>query len=408
MKSSVIPLIIAALSAPAFAQLTDAPAVDLKQVLQGLRQFKEQNETGLKTRRNTAYQQIVAAAASNEKAAAMWTNAVMAVEFAGVERETSAARGWTKGEGEGLKAKEGANAARLHLVWLGLTLQHASGAETKDLLRSVIDYTKQLDADDAAIGHVVEQLKRKLDSTPALRGLANLDLREPRDLNRLKSELSKMAAGKPIPGVKEALEDVRIKILHDKIMKAAVAKGAVAQSLQIEEIMGDAGKSRKKNDDSGEASWEPVPGNVDGIYSAIILPEFRDTRDPRLIDYWDLMLRKGQEGIYAGMPAFQEKQWSQVSKPIMLWSRTQDMLLIGLKNRAITEMFNIIKAYPQHQDAANWIKQLEQVLSPSTPAPAGTSQGSGTVAPPTAIPAATTPGNPPTAVIVPASPAGVR
>ena len=93
---------------------------------------------------------------------------------------------------------------------------------------------------------------------------------------------------------------------------------------------------------------------------------------------------------------------------MMMWSRAQDMLLIGLRNRAITEMFNIIKAYPQHQDAANWIKQLEQVLSPSTPAPAGTSQGSGTVAPPTAIPAATTPGNPPTAVIVPAAPAGVR
>ena len=120
MKSSVFPLIIAALSAPAFAvELNDAAPVDMKTVLAGLKQFKEQNETGLRTRRNAAYKQITAAAASNEAASAFWTNAVLAVQFAGVDHQAPAVRDWLKGEGEGLKTKEGANAARLHLVWLG-------------------------------------------------------------------------------------------------------------------------------------------------------------------------------------------------------------------------------------------------------------------------------------------------
>lgn len=382
MKPSLIPLFVAALTAPSFAQLTDVPPVDLKQVLSGLKQFKEQNETGIKTRRNNAYKQIMAAAASNEAAAAFWTNAVLAVQFAGVDHQTTAVRDWKNGEGEGLKAKEGANAARLHLVWLGLTMQHSAGAETKQLLPAVIDFTKQLEADEIAIARVVEQIDKAKASGP----------------------------GKKNPSTAKAIaEDTHAKKMHDAILRTPVANSPVAQSLQIAEILGDSGKRRKKGEkgeDGGAAAWEPVPGNVNGIYNAIILPEFRESKDPRLMDYWDLKLRKNQESIYAGMPAFDERQKTQVERPAIMWARTQDMMLIGLKNRAITEMFNIIKAYPQHPEAPNWIAQLEQILSPSAATPAPTIQG--TVAPPAAIPSATAPGNTPTAIIVPAAPAGVR
>ena len=378
MKPSVLPLIVAALSVPAFAQLNDAPPVDMKQVLQGLKQFKEQNETGLKTRRNTAYKQIVAAAASNESAAAFWTNAVLAVQFAGVDHQTTAVRDWLKGEGEGLKAKEGANAARLHLVWLGLTIQHSAGAETKQLLPAVIDFTKQLEVDDAAIGRVAEQIDKVKAAGVAKRPAAS----------------------------KALAEDTHAKKMHDSILKTPVSNSVVVRSLQIAEILGDSGKRKKKGDDTQDSGWEPVPGNVNGIYNAIILPEFRDTKDPRLMDYWDMMLRKSQESIYAGMPAFDERQITQVNRPAMLWARAQDMLLIGLKNRAITEMFNLIKAYPQHPAAPQWISQFEQILTPA--APAATIFNSGGVAPPTEIPAATAPGNPPTAILIPPTPAGAR
>ena len=378
MKPSVLPLIVAALSVPAFAQLNDAPPVDMKQVLQGLKQFKEQNETGLKTRRNTAYKQIVTAAASNESAAAFWTNAVLAVQFAGVDHQTTAVRDWLKGEGEGLKAKEGANAARLHLVWLGLTIQHSAGAETKQLLPSIIDFTKQLEVDDAAIGRVAEQIDKVKAAGVAKRPAAS----------------------------KALAEDTHAKKMHDSILKTPVSNSVVVRSLQIAEILGDSGRRKKKGDDTQDSGWEPVPGNVNGIYNAIILPEVRDTKDPRLMDYWDMMLRKSQESIYAGMPAFDERQITQVNRPAMLWARAQDMLLIGLKNRAITEMFNLIKAYPQHPAAPQWISQFEQILTPA--APAATIFNSGGVAPPTEIPAATAPGNPPTAILIPPTPAGAR
>ena len=119
------------------------------------------------------------------------------------------------------------------------------------------------------------------------------------------------------------------------------------------------------------------------------------------------MIRKEQENIYAGMPDFEERQWSQIKRPTMLWSRCQDLLLLGQRNRAVTEMFNLIKAFPQHPEAASWISQLEQSITPA-PAPVAAVQSRGTIAPPTTIPPATAPGTTPTAIIVPATPAGVR
>ncbi|MEO6787477.1 MAG: hypothetical protein ABI318_15200 [Chthoniobacteraceae bacterium] len=382
MNRLLIPSIIAALSAPALAQLNDIPPVDLKQVLQGLKQFKEQNETGLKTRRNNAYKQITTAAASNEAAAAFWTNAVLAVQFAGVDHQATAVRDWLKSEGEGLKASAGANAARLHLVWLGLTIQHAAGAETKQLLPTVVDFVRQLDADDAAIGHVVDQIDK-----------------------------AKERAGNSKVAVKTKAVEVgtQAKKMHDSILRMSVTSSPVAKSLQIADLLRDVAKKKKKGDDAEPATWETVPGNVNGIYNAIILPEFRATKDPRLLDYWDMMIRKGQENIYAGMPGFEERQWTQVKRPTLLWSRTQDLLLIGQRNRAITEMFNLIKAFPQHPEAASWITQLEQTIAALNPAPPAASiLNNGGVGPPVAIPAATAPAAPPTAIIVPVTPAGVR
>ncbi len=383
MKSSFIPVILAAMATPAFAQLNDAPAVDMKQVLQGLKQFKEQNETGLKTRRDAAYRAITTAAASNEAASAFWTNAVLAVQFAGVDHQTAAVRDWKQTEGEGLKAKEGANAARLHLVWLGITMQHAAGVETSKLLPAVVDFVKQIETDGLAMNHLADQIDKA--KANAKRGVPN----------------------------KALADETQAKKVHDSILRTSVAGSPVAKQLQIGDLISSAARRKQKGDEGEGGGWEPVPGNVNGIYTTIILPEFRAAKDPRILDYWDMVIRKGQENIYAGMPDYEEKQWSQVKRPSLLWARAQDTLAIGLRNRAITEMFNLIKAFPQHPEAAGWISHLEQLASGVSGASAAVPAQAvpatrGVVAPPVAVPPATSPGVPPTATIIPAAPAPTR
>ena len=370
MKLPLFPATIAALCATALAQTNDAPAVDTRQLLQSLHQFRDQNETGMKTRRTNAYQQVMAAAATNEKAAATWADAVLAVQFAGVDHQGTAVHDWKQTEGEALRSKEGANAARLHLYWLGLTIQHASGMETKQLLNSVIEFTKQVEIDSGLIEKVAEQI----------------------------GKAKERAAGiKRAPVNKTLANETHTKKLHDSIMKMSVTNGPVAKWLQASDLLGDLGKKKKKGDDTGDApTWETVPGNVDGIFKSIILPEFRVNKDPRLLDYWDLVLKRQAESVYVGMPDFEERQASQVQRPKLLWDRAQDVMLLGQRNRAVTDMFNLIKTYPQHPDAAQWMAQLEGILSPPVSA-APVAPSASVVAPPAAIPAAT---------IIPASPNG--
>jgi hypothetical protein len=363
MKRSLLLLSTVALGAGAFAQTGDLPPVDIKQLLQALRQFRDQNEAATKTRLTTAYQQVTAAASSNEKAAAAWEEAVLAVQFAGVDHQTTAVRAWKQDEGEALRSKEGANAARLHLHWLGLSLQHSSGAETKQLLNNIIEFARQVEADRDMMEKFEAQLEKLRERAPA---------------------------GKRAPGNKDVAEDTRVKRLHDSIMRTPVTNGPVARKLQIVELLGDLGGKRKKGDGEakkadaeGATGWEPVPGNVDGIYRSIVLPEFRATKDPRLLEYWDLQLKLNNEKVVPGMPSFEERQITQVRRPALMWSRAQDILLLGQRNRAATEMFNIIKAYPLHPDAAGWMKQLEEMIAPpavSAPAASAT---------PAAIPTAT-------------------
>ena len=366
MKIRTVPAVTLALASSALAQIADAPPVDVNQLLQGLRQFKEQNDTSVKTRRNNAYQQVMAAAATPEKAAAFWAEAVLAVQFAGVDQQTSAVREWKAGEGEGLRSKEGSAAARLHLLWLGLSIQHASGVEMKVLLPSVLDFARQVEADRL----MMEKLDEAIDKAKA------------------------NAGGARRIGNKSGADDVQARTTHNNIMRTSVADSPVARKLQIADLLG--GGRRKKADDGEGGSWEFTPGNLNGIYGAIILPEFRATKDPRILEYWDMVLKQEQQGISSDMADYKEHEARNVKQPRILWNRAQDMLLIGLRNRAVSEMFNLIKTYPQHPDVAGWIAKLEGILAPapdsSTPAP-------GAVAPPANVPTATIlpPGNVPPA-----------
>ena len=376
MNIPILPVAVAALCATAFAQTNDAPPVDVKQLLQSLRQLRDQNETTTKSRRTGAYQQVVGAASSNERAAAAWTEAVLAVQFQGVDHQATAVRDWKQSEGEALKSKEASNAARLHLQWLAMTIQRASGAETKQLLNNIIEFAKQVEIDGGMIERVGDKIAK---------------------------EKERAAGMRRAPANKALADDSRTKKLHDSIMKMSVADGPVAKMLQISDIIGDIGKKRRRGDDNGEPpTWEPVPGNVDGIYKNIVLPEFRATKDPRLLEYWDLMLRRQAESIYAGMPDFEERQSNQVERPKLLWNRAQDEMTLGLRNRALTDMLGIIKGYPVHPDAAQWIAQLESFLAPPAAQPAASSS---TLPPPASIPSVAT--RPvPTATIIPAAPVG--
>lgn len=331
--------LIAALTAalsPLSAQ--DASPVDIAQLLQALRSLRESQASQIKTLKQRALQEVQAAAASGPAAAAAWQEAVRVTQMEGASKEGAQLRAWKEQEGEALKEKESQNAARLFYMWLGITLQRSSGVAVKDLLPAITQYTRELAADQQAMEVFEERLKRDKEAAATMKS----------------------------PNAKEKTKDeAAAKRMHDEILRRGLAGSPPVLAMKIAEHL------RIQN-------WEGSPGNLDGIFENIVLPELRNQRDPRLLEYWDQKIRKESEAVAKAKLAFETEKFLQVRRPELAWRRAQDVLALGQRNKAIGDMFNVIKTYPTHPSAGEWIGKLEQLLAPPSP---GASAGGGEAPP---------------------------
>ncbi len=315
-----------ALSAFTLNAQQDTPPVDIGQLLKALQGIKEQQTVQMKTAKQKALQQVEASAASAASAVASWEEAVRVAQFEGEPREGTRFKEWRDRDGDALKEKEAANAAQLHFKWMALTLRRSIGITLKELLPQVIAFTKDLAADQAAIDALDESIRR-----------------------------DKEIPGGAKPGKVRKPNDEAIKKMHDQIIRTPVNGSVAAQVLKIGELL---------NVDK----WEMTAGNLDGIYNTIILPELRASRDPRLLEYWDMRLKRESEGATKSKLAFDVEKFNQVRRPEILWGRAQDVLLLGQRNRALGEMFNLIKTYPSHPRAGEWVAALQKSLAPAAAA----------------------------------------
>jgi hypothetical protein len=317
----------------------DAPPVDLKQLLQALKGLREQQISQAKASRQKAIQDVSGPASSGPGAAAAWEEAVRQTQFQGASREGAQFKDWKEKEGDAFGEKEVQSAARLYFNWMQLTLQRAGGAQVKDLMPQILQHVGAVIQDRTAVDLLDERIRHERET----------------------AQLNKRQQGKD-----KRKDDDAVKRLHDQILGRPLANGAPAQALRVTEFL-----SMKE--------WEMIPGNTEGIYQQIVLPEFRATRDPRLLEYWEMKLKREADLASKSKLAYEIDKFNQVRRPELLWLRCQDMVALGLKNRAMGEMFALIKANPAHPQCANWIVGLEKLILP--PAPPEPSVGTEATAP---------------------------
>jgi len=109
--------------------------------------------------------------------------------------------------------------------------------------------------------------------------------------------------------------------------------------------------------------WSTHPGNVDEIWEKTILPQLRKDKDPRVITYWDNKIRNGADVMSESDRSFDVQQFNETYKPQLLWSRAEDLILIGRRNAGLSEMFAIVKNWPEHRSNLEWIGKLEKNLT---------------------------------------------
>jgi hypothetical protein len=346
-RSTLIALAATILTVPgALAQ--DGATVDTTQMLQQLKQLREQAATKTKADKQRTIQEISAAAASADGAYNAWEKAIMATKFDGLTKEATQFKNWRETEGEAYKEPEVKNAMRLYFQWLNLTLQRSSGAKVKDMLPALVNYVKDLSADGIMIDNHTEEVRHEREKE-ARRGGGGPG-----------------GGNGPGGGGRD-----NVRRIHDDILGKPLSGSMVVDWLKLGEWV-KVGKD-----------WVDTPGDFDGIFETIILPELRAQKDQRALEYWDIRIKREGDRAAQSKLDFEREKFTTVKMPSLMWKKATEMSNVGMRNRAATEMMNLIKTYPNHPESGSWMSQLEVMLNPAAATPVTTGTAPATTAPAT-------------------------
>ncbi len=118
--------------------------------------------------------------------------------------------------------------------------------------------------------------------------------------------------------------------------------------------------------------WEANPGSLPGILEKNVRIALREEKSPKVIDTWDFEMQYEADRVTTGRLAHAADSFNTVNRPKMQFSRANDLILIGQKNRGTTEILALVRAYPQHPDFGTWVARLKQLVTPPAPTPAPT------------------------------------
>lgn len=115
-----------------------------------------------------------------------------------------------------------------------------------------------------------------------------------------------------------------------------------------------------------EKTWEGRPGNVPGILEKNVRLVMRQTKDPQLIQTWDLEMKVEAGRITTGRSEHQADQFNAVNRPRMQFKQAQDMLVLGQPNRALELMITLVRTSPSHPDFPIWVAKIRELVKPAS------------------------------------------
>jgi hypothetical protein len=337
----IAPVFLALTVAASAQSQSDSLPPDTAQILQFLKTLKEQQTQQVRSTKQKILQEAQASAATPTAASSAWVEAVRQTQFEGAEKEGAQFRAWKDAEGAAFSDLVVQRATQLYFRWLAITMQRSMGTPTKDLMPQIIQHTKDVAAEKTAMEALAERMKKEKE-------LASSRMHGNRkDTSR---------------------EDERTRRMHDQVLKTSLNNAPPVKALRAEELV------KVEN-------WEMSAGDVEGIFNNIVLPELRAARDPRIFEYWDMKIKKEGDAV-KDKAAFDQEKFAKEVYPQLLWNRAQEYIVLGQPNRALGEMFKVVKGYPQHPSLGAWIGQIENLLSPKpTPPPAAPEASAGASAP---------------------------
>ena len=300
----------------------DAAAVNADAILRDLDQIEQQQKQAIRSARITAISQIKAAASNGTAAANLYEKAIEATQFDGIRNKGSSFTDWKSSHADMLRNKEMQTMLLLHLKYLVLSMERKGSDKPELFAPPALSYAVEVAAFDPVLLKQAEAIKE------------NTGQKE--DIAMMK-EVQKM---------------------KDELLTKSLAESVFVKWLRL-------GSWLPKAED-----WELAPGNISGILEKDVRPFLRKAKNPQLIETWEFEMKVLADRITFGRLEHQAEEFNTVTRPRLQFSRASDMVEIGQKNRAATEIYTMIKTYPQHPDFGKWVQSLREMLKPAEPAPA--------------------------------------
>jgi hypothetical protein len=413
MRALAAPAVYLMLASGLMAQYV--PVADPKTILEGLQAIKAKQAQASSAQTNLTITTFSNAAASDAAAIDFLQQAVWATQFVGRDQADNAFNEWKKSQGAQLNG----DAVRAALRYTTISLQRAAGGTDKQIFPVLLAYAQ----DTAPLLATIAPQSRfrggfgrfgQFGGQAGAGGQGGggadggTDTGGAADTGeggggagggggggggggrqRGEGRRNGGARGQTSPGQQQQQRPVGPVVIVPGLQDIAdipVSQNIFARWYALSEQL------------DGLKNWELVPANVDKMYEQFLLPYMRTTRDPRLIAYWDDKIATETAAASDTAAQFNTDNFNNIRRPKLLWWRAEDYLVLGQKDKGLTDMYAVIKGFPNHPEAAKWIQELQDLLTPAVtpaaaPAPA---------TPPAATPAAVAP--PPAVAPAPVAP----
>lgn len=349
-----------ALTCPALLA-QDGPAVNVQNILRELDQIEAQQKASLQSTKQATMAKLKAASNSGQAAAALYVEAVEAVSFEGKKGKAGQFANWKDSASDAVRSKEMQTVLMMHLKYIVLSIERRMTDKPELFAPPSLAYAVEL--------YNAEALFFKMGSKAE-----SMQIERERGIKQSTQDQETMS------NLKKVVE------LKKEFMDKSIADSVFTKWLRM-------GAWFPKGDD-----WEMVPGNISGILEKNVRPFLRKAKNPQVIDTWEFEMKVMADRATANGLDHQVTEFNTVTRPRLQLSRANEMAEIGQTNRAISEVYSMIKTYPQHPDFGKWVQRLRELIKTASPgavsAPAESetpAPAEGTTPPTTTPPAGTSP-----------------
>ncbi|MFZ4681580.1 MAG: hypothetical protein ACOYMS_03680 [Terrimicrobiaceae bacterium] len=301
----------------------DTTPVNADAILRDLDQIEQQQKQAVQSARITAISQIKAAASNGAAATNLYERAIEDTQFDGTRNKGGSFADWKASKAEILRTKEVQAALLMHLKYLVLSLERKASDKPELFAPVALDYAVELAALDPLFFKQQEFIKEQKDKRPEDVAVQN--------------EAAKM---------------------KDELLNKSLAESLFVKWLRLGSWL-----------PAGD-NWELTPGNIPGILEKDVRPFLRKAKNPQVVETWEFEMKVLADRITFGRLEHQAAEFNTVTRPRLQFSRANDMVEIGQKNRAASEIYSMVKTYPQHPDFTKWVQRLRELLKSAEPAPA--------------------------------------